>query len=142
MVYIFSRAMPSSVTFATRNNFSDSKKSAILQSPIIFELEPKLPRFLGPNDPMYPRNDPQTSADIDKYLSDHYTSTRRISPYLFSMFFSKPLGIEMPFSLDHYKKMVVQGIEELNARIGDKKKYIVGNEITLADLAALMEVLQ
>ena len=102
-------------------------------------------RFLSCDDPLYPRNDPIRLAEIDRYLNVHQTTTRRIGPYLFASLFAKGLGVEdqLPYKIDVLKAEMVKVIENLDKNVISGKKYILsGDEMTMADIFAVQEVMQ
>lgn len=89
----------------------------------------------------YPKDDLATRAKIDEYLDFHHLNTRNCANLIFNTLFAKKLGVENPnFNPEEAKKMVASALKNFTRHYLQKKKFIMGENPTIADLAAFFEI--
>uniref|UniRef100_A0A8C3F8M1 glutathione transferase n=1 Tax=Chrysemys picta bellii TaxID=8478 RepID=A0A8C3F8M1_CHRPI len=103
-----------------------------------------LSRKFNTPDHWYP-SDLQKRARVDEYLSWQHTTIREKGCKIFITKVLVPLVVGQPFSPEKLE----EAVEELNSALKQfeekflqDKPFIVGNEISLADLVAIVELMQ
>ncbi|XP_061197482.1 glutathione S-transferase theta-1-like [Saccostrea echinata] len=93
----------------------------------------------------YPENDVATVARIDEYMNWQHLNTRQNSAQLFFNLMMLPKMTRKPIDWDQVKilrKKVVEVVKHLDEYFLMDHLYLCGNEITLADLLGVCELVQ
>jgi len=89
----------------------------------------------------YPHVDLKRAAKIDEYLDLHHTVTRKIANLIFFTLFAPALGVKDPnFSSERAKKDATFALKIVENNYLSKSKYMIGDEISVADLSAYCEI--
>ena len=93
------------------------------------------------NENWYPKNDAVRMAKIDEYLDFHHLNTRLIANLIFNTMFASKIGVVDPtFNEEKAKKNAEYALKSVDTHFLSKGDYIIGNEISIADLAAFYEI--
>ncbi|XP_062606138.1 glutathione S-transferase theta-1-like [Saccostrea cucullata] len=93
----------------------------------------------------YPENDVATVARIDEYMNWQHTNTRNMCAMLFQNLLLIPRMRRKPIDWDKvkfYRKKVVEVVKLLDEYFLRDHLFLCGNEIALADLLGVCEVVQ
>jgi len=98
-------------------------------------------RNVAPN--WYPQNDVKQRAKIDVYLDWHHQNTRRCTMYIVATKFPEsPYVQEQNITAEGEKKVVNQTLKKIEDIFLQDKKFLCGDEMSIADLAACSEIIQ
>lgn len=117
----------------TSNGFTLAESHAIMRY-----LTERHPENIGN---LYPKDNLLVRAKIDEYLDFHHTNTRKVSYYVFNLIFAKQLGIptDPQYIAEEAKKVVERALTSIE-KVYLQNGYIVGDNLTLADLSAYYEI--
>ncbi|KAK9504329.1 hypothetical protein O3M35_010689 [Rhynocoris fuscipes] len=94
-------------------------------------------------DHWYPK-DSKLRARVDEYLEWQHNETRALCSLYFRLTVIEPLltGVQPhPKKVENFKNRVIEVCDKINnIWLKDNKKFITGNEITIADLLAIAEL--
>jgi len=92
-------------------------------------------------DHFYPK-DPLGAANVDRYLDWHQTNTRRVYNYFIALI--SPMFPKNHFDfydLEEEKKTMLRAFKMIETFWLKDKKYLCGNEISIADVSAASEII-
>jgi len=98
-------------------------------------------RNVAPN--WYPQNDVKQRARIDVYLDWHHLNTRRCTWFIVATRFpDAPYIKEQNMTAEGEKKHVMQTLKKIEDIFLQDKKFLCGEEMSIADLSACCEIIQ
>ncbi len=98
-------------------------------------------RKVAPN--WYPQNDVKQRAKIDVYLDWHHLNTRRCTWFIVATRFpDTPYIKEQNLTPEGEKKHVMVTLKKIEEIFLQDKKFLCGDEMSIADLSACSEIIQ